>query len=264
MCYALGIHIDTDRFEDWIKYNRRAVYMKTLLVNLFSYSVFKVFYKLEYEFDFDSQLYDASWQLLPKLVLDKLKLNDDEAKLISIATVLSNKYADQCTQFMIFPRSLAKSDDTTEDICLGKYYTLKKIYSDICKEFEILRLKFAHCLNTIDLSQDLLTVFYSFCGLAILEFGRRNMASVNRIFIYKSIDLCFKALKAVSNVKFNQHRAYNYYYISITLISLIKHADQHQKREIKSIFKTLTTRLLNVMNSEGILPYLILKYGEKQ
>jgi hypothetical protein len=264
MCYTLGIHIDTDRFEDWINYNRRAVYMKTLEVNLFSYSVFKVFYKFEYEFEFNSQLYDESWQLLPKLILDKLKLNDEEAKLISIATVLSNKYSDQCMQHMIFSQHLPKSDDIIEDICLQKYYTLKKMYSKICKEFEILRLKFAHCLGTIELNHDLLTVFYSFCGLAILEFGRRNITSVNQSLIYKTIDLCFKGLEAVSNVKFNQYRAHNYYYVSITLISLIKYADQHQKQEMKSFFKILSAKFLNVINSESILPYLIYKYGEKQ
>jgi hypothetical protein len=264
MCYALGIHIDTDRFEDRIKYNRKAVYMKTLLVNLFSFSVFKVFYKFEYEFEIESQLYDISWQLLPKLILHKLKLNDDQAKLISIVTVLTGKYLDRCTQLMISAQSLPKSDSAIEDICLGKYYILKKIYSDICKEFEILRLKFSHYLDTIDLRQGLLTVLYSFCGIVILEFGRRDMVSVNQNFIYKTIDLCFKGLEAVSNVKFNQHRAYNYYYVSITLISLIKYADQHQKQEMKSTFKILSTKFLHTMKNESILPYLIFKYGEKQ
>jgi hypothetical protein len=264
MCYALGIHIDTDRFNDLGNYNRKAIYAKVLEVNLFTYSVFKVFYKIEYEFQFNSQLYDASWQLLHKLVLDRLKLNDDEAKLISIATVLSNKFLDQCIHHMTFSQSLPKSDDEIENICLHKYYTLKKIYSSICKEFEILRLNFAHCLDIIDLSHDFLTVPYACAGLIILELGRRNMASVNQKFIYKSIELCFKALSTVPNVKLNQSRVFNYYYASISLITLIKYADQYQKKEMKIIFKILKTKFLHNLKNETILPYLIFNYGEKQ
>jgi hypothetical protein len=264
MCYALGIHIDTDRFNDWANYNRRAVYVKTLEINLYTYSVFKAFYKFEYEFQFDSQLYDASWQLLPKLVLDRLKLNDDEAKLVSIATVLINRYLDQCIHHMIFSQSLPKSDDIIENICLHKYYTLKKIYSSICKEFETLRINFTHCLGTIDLSHDFLIVPYACAGLVILEFGRRSMASINQKFIYKSIELCFKVLNTAYNVKFNQYRVYNYYYASISLITLIKYADQHQKREMKAIFKILKTKFLHILKNESILPYLIFNYGEKK
>jgi hypothetical protein len=266
MCYALGIHIDTDRFDDWENYNRRAIYAKALEINLFTYSVFKAFYKIEFQFQFqfDSQLYDASWQLLPKLVLDRLKLNDDEAKLISIATVLSNKFLDQCMHHMIFSQPLPKSDDEIENICLHKYYTLKKIYSSICKEFEILRLNFAHCLDTIDLSHDFLTVPYACAGLVILELGRRRMTSVNQKFIYKSIELCFKALNTAPNAKLNQSRIFNYYYASISLITLIKYVDQHQKREMKAIFKVLKTKFLHILKNESILPYLIFNYGEKK
>jgi hypothetical protein len=266
MCHALGIHIDTDRFNDWTNYNRRAIYAKALEFNLYTYSVFKAFYKIEFQFQFqfDSQLYDTSWQLLPKLVLDRLKLSDDEAKLISITTVLSNKFLDQCIHHMIFSQPLPKSDDEIENICLHKYYTLKKIYSSICKEFETLRINFTHCLYTVELSHDLLTVTYACVGLAILEFGRRSMASINQKFIYKSIELCFKTLSTAYDVKFNQHRVYSYYYASISLITLIKYTDQYQKQEMKAIFKILKTKFLHILKNESILPYLIFNYGEKK
>jgi hypothetical protein len=242
MSYALGIHIDTNRFTDSLTFERKNLFRE---ISAFD-TAFSGSFKLKYNCIPEPPALDLNLYRLEKyLVPDKLtnckysntKLNSLNAAMNSLKKIYGNK----TIELIRFDFINATNDIELEEICIDRLNSLERAYIELVASISKLKAKYGEYIKEIDKFENDFHPSRFHLALIILEYGRISQFHTSQVLLQQTLNTCNNMF---NYFELNPGLAYFYYYLTcFTYLSVVKLVGSIEKENIiakvNKIFSTL-------------------------
>lgn len=182
MSYLLGLNINTNKFSSGRGYDRKLVFIGISSVNRNASGSISIYPNYIAELpDIDPVLYKSEWQLL------SLSLNFQQPYdhlYYSRLTSINSKFKLLTLIQVTFPsKNSFSTPKKLEKFCQNRLLELNKVYVDICRDFDLLKLEFNDKMKDI-CSEELITKrAYLLLCLDVIEYWKLNSTALSQSLI---------------------------------------------------------------------------------
>jgi hypothetical protein len=239
MAHCLGVHVNTERFEENFNYERQLIYRKIIMMNKYMSGPSNIY---------PNYIVDAppnSKDLYPS-ELDTLTFDDSllsfgfsqvDLSLIAKLSELNNKFKDYSITLVWFnlTANFIKKGEL-EAYCTTKLSKLKQIYDKTLLNYDKLAVSYSSQIKLVLQSRELITLSYIKETLDILEYWKFLSGSkVSQELVSQTIGNCQNLLQLSSKLKNFKVKFYYLYLIGFTLIRLYKVVGLGERKEILAV-----------------------------
>ncbi|KXN70181.1 hypothetical protein CONCODRAFT_163580, partial [Conidiobolus coronatus NRRL 28638] len=251
MSYALGIHINTNRFSNDTKFERKNLFREISSFDLLFSGSFKLKPSYIAELpNLDPSLYRASKYLIPENLLNSEIINNRLNMLKSTMNSFKKLYGNKTIELIRFDFVSATNDIELEKLCKDRLDLLNKSYNELTATVRKLKIEYSEFTKEIEIFEIKFHPSRFHIALIILEYGRINQFNSSQALLRETLKVCdnmyFYLQQDPNTLDF-----YNYL-LCFTYLSILKQLDQIESgiiiSRVNNIFETLSPDEFNNLN----------------
>jgi hypothetical protein len=262
MAYNIGIQIESNIFNEFEAYDRKAAYMKLAFVNHNMNGPLKLYSNDILDLpDYEERFYDPKWQTLPK---QTIKYGDSEKlkrELTARCTVIIQKFSDQVL-YSISYCQLITSKSTSMDVSFcSNLAELEKEYFECLNDIMDLKTQYSKYSEEIEAIMILVKLLYYDISIAILDNIKIRQSPIQKETILKLYGVCNQLYHQVMSLpKPNEMYHYFLHLIGLTYLNCFNYLNSRDKLATKVKLNKILDSIepLDPINN---LIYLVFKIG---
>lgn len=264
MCECLGIHIDSNLFDESSNYNRRILFLKMAAFNHNMSGSLRPYLCFVPDLpEYNSSLYHESWQTLPAAFSHYGDADPTKRELDSIFTSINHQYSNQILYLLSIKKEYKLTKEEYQALGKSNLEQITIFFNAHMEKYELLRLKYPMYGTEIDGFINLLKMAYYGISIAIvdqLKIVQRKSEKYQLTKIYEACnELTDLTLSSAENDLVTQ---FHVYVACLTYISYYKHLSKAQKLVASTKFQKIYEKLLPMENLNNFM-YLIIHIGKK-
>ncbi|KXN70176.1 hypothetical protein CONCODRAFT_17855 [Conidiobolus coronatus NRRL 28638] len=264
MCECLGIHIDSNLFDEPSNHNRRILFLRMATVNHNMNGGLKPYLCFVPDLpEYNSSLYHESWQTLPTAFSHYGDLDPAKRELDATFTSINHEFSNQILYLLSIKKEYKLTKEEYQALGKSNLEQLTIIFNAHMEKYELLRLKYPMYGTEIDGFINLLKLSYYGMSITIVDQLKIMQKKSEKYALSKIYDACNELTELTLSSAGNDIYSQFYVYLTcLTYISYYKHLNKAQKLVANTKFQKIYEKLLPMENLNNFI-YLIIQIGKK-
>ncbi|KXN70177.1 hypothetical protein CONCODRAFT_7321 [Conidiobolus coronatus NRRL 28638] len=264
MAHNIGSQIESNIFNEFEAYDRKATYMILAFINHNMNGPLKLYSDDILELpSYEERFYDPKWQTLPK---QSIKYEDNEKlkrELTAKYTVIVQKFSHQILYSISYCRLITSKSTSMDGSFCSNLSVLEKEYFECLNDIMDLKAQYSKYSEEIEDIIILVKLLYYDISIAILDNIKIRQSPIQKETIFKLYEVCNQLYHQVMNLpKPNEMYHYFLHLIGLTYLNCFNYLNIRDKLATKVKLNKILDSIepLDPINN---LIYLVFKIGLK-
>ncbi|KXN65004.1 hypothetical protein CONCODRAFT_13567 [Conidiobolus coronatus NRRL 28638] len=241
MCECLGIHIDSNLFDESSNHNRRVLFLKIAVANYNMNGGLNPYLCFVPDLpEYNSSLYHQSWQTLPAAFSHYGDTDRVKRELGAIFASINHEFSNQILYLLSMKKEYKLTKAEYQALCKSNLQQLAIIFNAHMEKYELLRLEYPMYRTEIDSYINLLKLSYYGISINIVDQLKIMQKKYKNYALTKIYDAC----NELTNLRLNStendiYTQFHLYLTCLTYISYYKHLSKVQKLAANTEFQKI-------------------------